>query len=166
MLILMAGLPGTGKSTLARALAPRLDGVVLDKDTLRTALFPPAGIEYSAKQDDFCMEIMLDVARYVMALGIARAVFLDGRTFSQSYQIERAIQGAGPASWRILECTCPEELAVQRIEQDLAHPAGNRGVGLYRTLRDSFEPITRPKLVVDTSASLEECVERCLGYLV
>ena len=39
MIVIMAGLPGTGKSTLARALAQRLAGAVLDKDEIRAALF-------------------------------------------------------------------------------------------------------------------------------
>ena len=62
MLILMAGLPGTGKSTLSRALATDLGGIVIDKDQIRAALFSPPDIEYSTEQDDFCMAVMLKVA--------------------------------------------------------------------------------------------------------
>jgi adenylylsulfate kinase len=39
MLIAMAGLPGTGKSTLANALANALGAAVLNKDRVRAALF-------------------------------------------------------------------------------------------------------------------------------
>ena len=35
MIVTMAGLPGTGKSTLARILAQRLPGAVLDKDIIQ-----------------------------------------------------------------------------------------------------------------------------------
>ena len=44
MIVIMAGLPGTGKSTLAQALAQRLPGAVLDKDAIRAALFEPAHV--------------------------------------------------------------------------------------------------------------------------
>ena len=40
MLVAMAGLPGTGKSTLAASLAESLGGVVLSKDVVRTAPLP------------------------------------------------------------------------------------------------------------------------------
>src|SRR5215831_19356015 len=90
MLILMAGLPGTGKSTLSRALANEFGGTVLDKDVIRGALFPAADIEYSTEQDDFCMAIMLKVACYIFRRNPKRFAFLDGHTFSRAYQLKRA----------------------------------------------------------------------------
>ena len=79
MLVILAGLPGTGKSTLARALAGRIGGAVLDKDIIRRALFAPEDIEYTAAQDDFVMDLMLQTARYLFEKNPARVVFLDGR---------------------------------------------------------------------------------------
>src|SRR5579864_7257642 len=95
MIVLMAGLPGTGKSTLARALASRVDGIVLSKDEIRHAIFSPTEVEYSTVQDDFIMEIMLEAAAWILKKDHKRSVFLDGRTFSRRYQIDRVIGAAG-----------------------------------------------------------------------
>src|SRR5436305_6121076 len=106
MIVVMAGLPGTGKSTLARALAQRLPGAVLDKDVIRAALFQPAYIEYSTAQDDFCQELMLQTAAYLLGKNAGGHVVLDGRTFSRRYQRERAIgfcEEIG-SRWAMLEC--------------------------------------------------------------
>jgi predicted kinase len=171
MIVLMAGLPGTGKSTLARALASRLGGCVLSKDEIRHAIFSPAGVEYSTAQDDFVMQIMLEAAAWILRNNPGRMVFLDGRTFSRRYQIDRVIAAAGDLQqpWRILECVCAEETARSRIESQAAageHPAGNRNVDLYLEVKAHFQEIALPKTVIDTDRSPEECVDRALPSLL
>src|SRR5271166_3875954 len=106
----MAGLPGTGKTTLARELARRTQGALLGKDEIRAALFSPQDIEYSAKQDDFVMEVMLQTALYLLQSTPARKIFLDGRPFSRHYQIDRVLEFARELQQplTILECTCSD----------------------------------------------------------
>ena len=167
MLILMAGLPGTGKSTLSRALADRLGGTVLDKDEIRAALFPASDIEYSAEQDDFCMAVMLKVAGYIFRKDLKRKVFIDGRTFSRAYQLKRATGYADALGqpWRVVECVCSEESARQRIEQDRQHVASNRTFELYREVKARFEEIALPKTLIDTDLPLAECVQTAVAAL-
>lgn len=168
MLILMAGLPGTGKSTLARALAAQGHGAVLDKDEIRSVLFPPAYLEYSAEQDDFCQSLMLETAAYLLARHPRLRVFLDGRTFSRAYQIQNALAAAGrlPTPWRILECVCTEATARRRLEAARAsHLAANRTYELYKRLQAEFDPIPTPKLVVNTDEPLADCITAVLPYL-
>ena len=162
MLILMAGLPGTGKSTLSRALAEDLGGTVIDKDRVRSVLFDAADIEYSTEQDEFCMRVMLKVAGYLFRKDPERRVFLDGRTFSRSYQLARATGYANALGqpWRILECVCSEETARHRLEHDSSHPATNRNFALYLQVRARFEEITLAKGVIDTDQPLEICVQQ------
>ena len=161
MLILMAGLPGTGKSTLGRALAAKLGGTVVDKDQVRAALFSPPDIEYSTEQDDFCMAVMLKVAGYLFRKDPARIVLLDGRTFSQTYQLKRATGFADAISqpWRILECTCRESTARHRLNDDSNHIAANRNFDLYLKVKSRFEEITYPKTIIDTEQPLESCIQ-------
>ncbi len=167
---MMAGLPGTGKSTLARELARRTRGRIIGKDEIRHALFVEDEIEYSSRQDDFCQQIMLEAAGYLLQRDPQRLIFLDGRPFSRCYQIENVINAAlsSQQSWRILECICAEETAKRRLEQQsnaIEHPAANRNFQLYLEVRSRFEAISAPKTVIDTDQPLHTCVEQALAAL-
>ena len=170
MIVLMAGLPGTGKTTLAVELAARTSGRVLNKDEVRHALFSADEIEYSSRQDDFCLQVMLETAGHLLQQDRNRIVFLDGRPFSRRYQIENVVNAAAALhqSWRILECVCPEEVARQRLEEQFksgTHPAGNRNFQLYLEVKSRFEVITLPRTVIDTGQPLAACVEQGLAAL-
>jgi len=170
MIVLMAGLPGTGKTTLAHELARRTVGRVIGKDEFRHALFAADEIEYSSRQDDFCLQVMLETTGYLLERDSNRILFLDGRTFSRRYQIDNVVNAAASLhqSWRILECVCSEDTARQRLEQQSAlgaHPAGNRNFQLYLDVRSGFESITLPKTVIDTENPLDACVEQALAAL-
>lgn len=164
----MAGLPGTGKTTLARELARVTRGAIVSKDEIRAALFSAADIEYSVRQDDFVMEIMLDVVRYLLKKSPERKIFLDGRTFSRRYQIDRVLAFAAELDqpWKIIECISSEESTRRRLETpDPLHPAKNRSFALYQAVKASFEPITFSKITVDTDQPLDKCVEQALTHL-
>ena len=168
LLIAMAGLPGTGKTTLATALAEALPAVVLDKDKLRAGLIPPEKIEYTRAQDDYIFELLLKAAEYNLNRG--RNVILDGRTFTRRYQVDRVALFAAnqKVTLNVIECVCPQELALRRLEQDLAagsHPAADRPPGLYQRLKDESEPIEASHLEVDTSQESGHCLADCMRYI-
>ncbi|UCC62479.1 MAG: ATP-binding protein [Anaerolineae bacterium] len=174
MLIVIAGLPGTGKSTLARRLSGRLaaDGtpaIILDKDVVRAALFPSPEIEYSTRQDDFCMDVMLQAAEYVLRKDPGRHVILDGRTFSRRYQVDavRAFARRLGVSCALVECVCSDEVVRQRLGRDVAegrHLATNRDYQMYLSVKARAEPIREPKLTIDTEDDPDRCLQRCLEY--
>ena len=55
------------------------------------AIFLPDEIEYSLRQDDFCLQLMLQTAEYLLSRDPTRMIFLDGRPFSRRYQIENVL---------------------------------------------------------------------------
>jgi predicted kinase len=166
--VLFAGLPGTGKSTLARAMQERLGAAVLDKDRVRSALFPGALTDYSAEQDQLCMRAMLEAAAYLTERRQVDYIFFDGRTFSTRAQMEEVLLAAARvnARWRILHVTCTDAVAEQRLARnDPPHPARNRDPELYRSIKQRFEPILRPNLQVDTTLGVERELAAVESYL-
>jgi len=165
MIVLMAGLPGTGKSTLAYELARHTNGRVISKDDVRHAIFLPNEIEYSTRQDDFCQQVMLDTAGYLLSRDPAKKIFFDGRPFSRRYQIENVLAAAAALHqpWRILECVCAEDSARKRLESDRNHHvAGNRDYQLYLEVKARYQTIAHRKIVIDTDQPFEICLQQAL----
>jgi predicted kinase len=168
VLIAMAGMPASGKSVLAKELAQALPALVLDKDQVRAALFPPDEIEYSLQQDDFTFGIVLQVAGYLLRKG--RNIILDGRPFAHRHQMDAVVRFASQYQFplKVIECTCSEESFRLRHAQDSAskqHLAANRSYEMFLAMRAKADPLVVPRLVVDTDQSLADCVSRSLEYV-
>ena len=148
MLIVLAGLPGSGKTTLAQALHRLTGAQVLNKDVARAALLPGCR-QYSDAENDFVVERLLEQAERFLSSGDVKFVVLDGRTFSKRRQVERLRQFPLPRF--LVECRCSEQTALARIAVGTDHPAPDRSAELYRRLRDSADPIDAD-LIVDTDA--------------
>lgn len=166
--VLLAGLPGTGKSTLAGKLKEKLGGVILNKDRVREALFPGELTDYSREQDDVCMSAILNAAIYLTQRQRAKFLFLDGRTFSRRDQVEEVLRLAQQlgVAWRILLLQCAEGVIIERLSKSEGeHPAKNRNFTLYQQLKTSFEAITYPRFDVDTTKGVDAVIEDVTRYV-
>lgn len=164
----MAGLPASGKSAISERLKNALNAVLLNKDKVRACLFENY-VEYSREQDDLCVDMMYQIARYHLKKRPTTPVILDGRTYSRTYQIEAAKQAAILADTTIciIECVCSPTVARMRLKNDrYKHIAQDRDELMYEKSRASAEPITEPRLVLETDkANEEQCEQTALAYL-
>jgi predicted kinase len=171
MIIAIAGLPGTGKTTLAVELARHLSPVLLlSKDRVRHALFGTEHTLYTREQDDFCVEKMFDTAAWQWRHFPATTVILDGRTWSRAYQVQqlRAFATDQRQNLLLLECVCDTAIAEARLHDDHrrgGHPAGNRTPELHHQLAAAADPISGPKLLLDTEKPVATNIETVLRHL-
>jgi predicted kinase len=162
--IVLVGLPGAGKSTLATALARRLPGArVLDKDKVRHVLFDPC--DYTSAERDVVFAAMLDAARY--HLGRDRIVIFDGLTFSRRSQVaaaEAVAQDAG-GFVAVLVCDVPLEVAIARCEATDDHLAANRDGQLVRRVAAEMEEPSGDYLTLDMTNGADRLVDQAMAYV-
>ncbi|MFF2082729.1 AAA family ATPase [Nocardia sp. NPDC058176] len=129
-LALVGGLPGTGKSTLARELSARTGAVVLSSDRVRKEIARVTTVggevgrfgagRYSAANRSRVYDELRWRARVLLAEGVS--VILDASwTDPEQRRRAAALAEEARADLVALRCACPTELAHQRIRARHAH---------------------------------------------
>ncbi|WP_422334770.1 AAA family ATPase [Rhodococcus sp. (in: high G+C Gram-positive bacteria)] len=162
-LALIGGLPGSGKSTLSRAVAERCDAVLLSSDHVRKELagVPPdlsqaAEFEqglYSGPMTGRTYAELLHRARDLLATG--RSVIVDA-SWGYPRLRERAAQVASCAHSDLveIECTVPRDVAINRI-RTRPHGESDATADVYDAM--AARGTTWPSATqVDTTADIAE----------
>jgi predicted kinase len=120
-LVMLAGLPGTGKSALATALARRLGWPVIDKDLLNTVLLEAALTQEQAGALAYELALTLSHALMVQQ---GQSLVLDtaGR---QPFIVERARKIAQEAGGqlKVVRCSAPFAVRQARLQARKAGPS-------------------------------------------
>jgi predicted kinase len=150
MLIAFGGLPGTGKTTLAREIARQWQAVYLRIDTIEQALRSSGALAGD-----------VGPAGYAVAYALAEANLRLGRVVVADSVNPLAItrdswrQVALDASARVIEvevvCSDPVEHR-RRVETRSVDVAGLALPSWDDVLRRDYEPWTRPRIVLDTAS--------------
>lgn len=162
LLVQMAGDPASGKSTLARTIGRALGAVVLDKDVIKVAALRAGAPEELAAP--LAYEAFFDLARDLLRQG--HSVILDSPAFFPSIpQSGQSLAIEADAAYRIIECTCGDPARVaSRLHSRprlVSQPAGPSDP----SARPGTAPLTHPRLTVDTSRPLDQCLAEALAYL-
>ena len=164
VLIMISGLPGTGKSYLARKLAERETFVILESDFVRKTLFPQP--TYTAWESHWVHRTIHALIRKFLAKGLR--VIYDATNLIE-YQREMVYHIADKAGARlvIVVTVSPDEVVQERLRR---RHEGQRDPGdisdatwqIYKRMARRQQPIRRNYLVVDTSQDLDQAIRKVL----
>lgn len=175
LVLMVAGLMGTGKSTLAHTLAQELVADVVQTDAVRRELFgaseKPAEYGEAIYSDENRARVYQEVGRRVSA-SVANGMtsIADGTFISRSSR--EVVLGAAKESGAdvvVVHCTCPRDVALARIA-DRQQQGGSLSEARPALLdHQEFEPPASsdqdPWIDIDTSTPIEEQVEAVSAFL-
>ena len=170
-LALLCGLPGTGKSYFAAALAQRIPLAVLSSDQLRKILVPQPRYSRGEHRRVFAAAHLL--LEQLLTAGY-QAVFDATNLTERTRQPLYAIAEQAGAELVIVEFTAPEPVVRQRLEQRAAGAqAAAAGYAdysdadwrIYCRMREGSDPIDRPAYRVDSTGDIMPIVDEVARHL-
>jgi predicted kinase len=154
VLVVLSGLPATGKSTFASRLAELVPCVVLESDALRKALVPKP--TYTAEESRRVFAAIH--ALTVELLSGKHTVILDATNLKEAHRGPlHAIARRAKAGLVVVRLTAPERVVRARLSRRDAGQrdgASEAGWPVYLRLSAEQEPIAGEHVVVDSSQDM------------
>lgn len=160
-LILVFGLPGTGKTTFAHALSDYLKAEHLNTDVIRDRLGKRS--QYNEHTKEFIYDELLRSARFELDKG--RGVILDGTFYKESLRKRFTELGSDyglPVIW--VEVCAGEKVIKERIS--VTRPYSEADFEVYKNIKEAFEPLGEASIQVHSDKEdVQEMIDKTLKQI-
>ena len=145
-------MPGVGKSTLAKNLAPMINATILSSDKIRKELFPNP--TYSSFERKLVYDVMIILAKYLNE--VKRNCILDATFNREDSRIEiREKLQLNDKQFQIIECFCPEEVVIARLKSR-KEDYSDATIEVYQKMKKIYEPVRIGHITIDTTLEPQE----------
>jgi predicted kinase len=160
MVIIVFGLPGSGKSYFAGRLAKSLDAIYVSSDIERKKLISQRKYTFSEKMMvyDRMFELM------EIAIKDGKSIVLDASFYRNSIRncfIQKATELGQTALF--IEVTAKTETIKKRLSKKREH--SDADYSIYLSLKKSFEPLRQNHLALSSDDDIEDMLESGLNYI-
>ncbi len=161
MIVLICGLPGTGKTFLSNKLSQYINSTVLSTDKIRKELIQKP--TYTPWERALIYDVLFLLAKYLHSSGIN--CILDG-TFNmeKSRREIKDLLNLSNEQFFIIECICPEDLIITRLllrKDDYSDAT----VSIYLKMKKIYEPVKQKHMSINTSRPIDKNIDRILRYI-
>lgn len=162
VLILVCGLPGSGKSFFAQQLSKKIDAAYYNSDLVRKELFPKYRTYSEKEKQDVYDTIIVQAAQ---ALQQKKSVIVDATFYKNALRIPfYALAETNKIPVYIFYITAAEALIKERTSK--TRPDSEADFTVYLKLKDSFEPIDKPfNTLISTDHNIDVLLSNALTYL-
>ena len=152
MIVIICGLPGVGKTTFAKELAPLINATVLSTDKIRKELI--SSPTYEKDERRLTYDVMILSAKYLHNSGancILDATFNreDSRT-----EVKKKL-GIRDREFFVIECTCPENIIISRLKER-KNDYSDAGIEVYQKMKKIYEHVKGKHITIDTTLDPEK----------
>ena len=166
VLIMLCGLPATGKSYLARRLVERMPFVIVETDFARKTLSPSP--TYSAQESNLVHDVCHALMEKLLKRG-ARVIF--DATNLLEFHREKVYRLAKSTAAKLVvvqtvasETVVRERLEKRKVARDPAD-ISDANWAIYQRMASVQQPIGHPHLTIDTSGDLEAALNKILRMI-
>lgn len=150
--VAVMGLPGAGKSIVARAIEDQLQLRRICRDQIRAAMFPRCNYSFIEKRAAYKGVLLALEINCMLRIGSV----IDGMTFSRQRELVRVAEVAARHGVDTIPLliSCPPELARERVARDLElnrHVAGDRTPETVNDVLARWEAPPEGTLVIDAA---------------
>jgi len=161
MIIIVMGLPGTGKTYFAEHLAAHIHAMHISSDKTRNQLQKRG--TYAPEDKNQVYQAMLERAKEALKKG--EDIIMDATYSKKAHR--NAVKALGEqlkVPVRFIQLTADEKTVAQRTSQEREDSEADFKV--YKIIKKSFEPLGGPFLRLDSSRlNIDEMLEKAQEYL-
>jgi predicted kinase len=147
LIVIVCGLPGVGKTTIAKDLAPLINAVVLSTDKIRKELIPNP--TYKKQEKKLIYNVLLIVAKYLHQAGINCILDATFNTENSRKELRRKL-GLSQEQICIVECICPDDIVISRLK-DRKNDYSDADISIYKKMKRIYQPIKEEHIILDTN---------------
>ncbi len=158
-LVVMSGLPGTGKTYFCDRLSKRLPLVILESDSLRKVLF--SSPTYSAEESFHLFQTIHRLIEQLLRKRVS--LILDATNLSERHrEYLYSIANRLDVKLVLARVKAPPKIVQARLKRRLEHPEGNSDAdwATYQKMKASVETIHRQHYTVDTSQDITPTLDK------